>query len=199
MNENRDFTQDTLKRIRSGEKPENSLKKRRLSRIILFIDIIIVVLILAYFNRRGTESYYHTNSLTLNNLEYRFSLVNERKYSNYIFSLTIKSNSTSEEQYYYNKSIADLTIQHDKEIIYKTSIGDNITSIKLLPGEIKTIVKEIDTNYFIKYAKEHTEYIIPKNKTLLALERRHIPLQAIITLNTSEVISTILNFKFEIE
>ncbi|MDY6932966.1 MAG: hypothetical protein SVZ03_01930 [Spirochaetota bacterium] len=199
MIDKRDFTQETLEKIRTGEKPKTFIKRRRLSKIILIIDIIVIVIILAIINQRGHESIYHTTSLILDEMEYRFSLIREEKSSNYVLSVTIKSNSNVEKSYYYNNSIADINIQHAEAKIFNLSIGDNISSVKLLPGELKTFVKGIDISYFRRYAEENPEHITPPQKTLISLEKRHVPLQAVITLNTKERVSTKLNFKYRVE
>ena len=196
--EKKSFTQETLEKIRSGEKSETSEKKKKLSRIILFIDIIIIVAILIFFNQSNSNNPYYSTSLTYGGLHYRFSLTKDNRSGNYIVSLTIKSNIEKQKKEKYIKSIADLSILHSERIIYRTSIGDNVETITLLPGELKNFAKEIDGIHFIALSNDHPEYIIPREKTLLMAEKRHIPLHVEFSINTKEKISTTLNFKYEV-
>lgn len=199
MKEKRDFIKETFERIKLGKKSKDSEKKKRLSRIILFLDIVIIVFILAFFNRKTPRSLYHTTSLKYSGFQYRFSLLRENKSKDYLISTTIISNSKNEKDQYYSQSIAHLTIQHGESIVYKTSIGDNITNIKLYPGESKTFVKEIDEFHFRDYSNKHPESIISTDSSIFMKENMYIPLQANITLNTKEVISTSLNFNYRLE
>ncbi|MDY6968400.1 MAG: hypothetical protein SVR08_07085 [Spirochaetota bacterium] len=199
MNKKSKFTQETLDKINKGEKSESTVKKRRLSRIVLFIDIIIIVLIVVFVTRKDDDIKYYSSSLSLNHLEYRFSIVREKESRNYLFSLSIKSNSTTESKFIYEKSIAQLTIHYNEDIIYSSTIGNNVTSIDLLPGELKRFVIDITADNFNNYAKEHTEHLIHEKRSLWESEKKYLPLSIIIKLNTREAVSTTLSFNHEVE
>ncbi len=194
-----DFTQKTLEKIKAGSGSNKSEKKKRLSRIILFIDIVLVVVILILFSRQSPDIIYHTTSITYNEILYRISLSKEKKTNNLLFSLTVKSNSVKEKTQSYLKSIIHLTVGHNDNVLFKSILGDNITIIKLLPGELKTFVQEIDTFVLKNFAEQHPEFVIPKEKSLFMTEKRHIPMYVIVTLNTKENISTRLEFNYEVE
>ena len=199
MNKRSKFTQETLDKINKGEKSEGTVKKRRLSRIVLVIDIIIIVLIVVFVTRKNDDTKYYSSSLSFNHLEYRFSIVRERESRNYLFSLSIKSNATTAREYVYEKSIAQLTIRHNEDVVFNTMIGDNVTNMRLLPGELKTFVLGINADNFNIYAKEHTEHLISEKKSLWESEKTYLPLLIIIKLNTREAVSTSLDFNHEVE
>jgi len=193
------FSEEILRRMKPGKTPDDTIRKRRFSRIILLIDIIFVILLLIFIYNQTPDPIYHTTSLTYNDIQYRFSITRDSSSNIYILSLTIKSNSKKENNYFYNKSIANFIIKHGDEIIYKSSICKNITNIKLLPGEIKTFIKELEPHIFIEFIENHPEYKTSEKKNLFSFSKKKIPFEIVLIFNTLETVSTKLNFNYRME
>ncbi len=192
------FLKDYIERVKSGKKSPESIRKRRLSRIILVIDIIIVITVLIIFNRNSNEPVYHSTSLSVNDIYYRASITREKESGIYLFSFVIKSESKKEKTLYFNESIAKLDLKYKMNTIYTTIIGDNLQKLKILPGEVKTFVSEINDSVIRQFASEHADVIIPRKKTLFHV-KRYIPLSGIITINTKEKVLARIDFNYMVE
>ncbi len=193
------FTKKTLKKIQSPQGSERLGKKRRISKVILIIDVILVVVIFMVFNRSSNDNEYYSTSVTYNNIVYRFSISKEMETDNYLFSLTLRSNSSVDIIEKFKKSIAEIKIFSNDKFLFRTTLGDNVQSIQLQPGELKTFITEIENRNFSSFAEANPDTISPQSDTLIMFEDKHVLLDTIITINTREKIITDLKFKYEVD
>ncbi len=193
------FTKKTLDKIKTPHGSERLAKKRRISKVILIIDIILVVIIFMVFNRDSNDTEYYSTSVTYNNIVYRFSASKEMDTDNYLFSLSLRSNSNVDITERFKRSIAEIKLYGNDKFLFKTVLGENVQSIRLQPGELKTFITEIGNSKFTSFAEANPDTISPQKDTLLMFEDKHILLNAIITINTKEKIITDLKFKYEVD
>ena len=196
--EDNNFIKNTLKKITTGEKSPETVRKRRLSRIILLIDIIVIIVILIIFRQDSQGPAYYTTSLSINEIGYRASITREQETGSYLFSLTVKSESNRKKIITYSVHLANIDIKYNDNIIYNFALGSGTEQIILLPEEVKTFIHKIDYTAVNKFSQEHNEAIKPEKKTLISA-KRYIPLECIITINTGEKTSAKLNFKYVVE
>jgi hypothetical protein len=197
MSKRKETIQEALDRIHAGKHPESTVKKRKASRIILLVDIVLVILIMIFVYNRAPEKFYSSTSINYGGIQYRFSVTREGRDNDYLFSLTIKNNLHMKKKVAYQNAIAELIIYHGKEEIYKTKTGDNITHLELLPGELKIFISRIDSSIIEGFMSEHPDYIVSAKRSLFSRSKDYIPLTALATINLKEKISTILKFNHE--
>jgi hypothetical protein len=197
MNKRKETLQQALERIHAGKHPESTIKKRRASRIILLVDIVLVILIMIFIYNRVPEKFYTSTTINYGGIQYRFSVTRESKKNEYLFSLTIKNNLQEIKRVAFSDAIADLIIYHGRDEIYKTRTGANITHLKLLPGELKIFINRIDSSTIEGFMSEHPDAIISKKRSLFSRSKDYIPLTALVTINLKEKISTKLKFNHE--
>lgn len=197
MSKRKETIQEAMERIQAGKHPTSTVKKRRASRVILLVDIVLVILIMIFVYNRAPEKFYSSTSINYGGILYRFSVTREDKGNEYLFSLTIKNNLKKAKRVAYINAIAELTIYHGKAVIYKTETGDNITHLKLLPGELKIFISRIDSSIIDAFMSEHPDYVVSSKRTLFSRSKDYIPLTALATINMKERISTTLKFNHE--
>jgi hypothetical protein len=197
MSKRKETLQEALERIHTGKHPASTVKKRKASRIILLVDIVLVILIMIFVYNRAPEKFYSSTSINYGGMQYRFSVTREGKENEYLFSLTIKNNLHVAKKVAYKNAIAELIIYYGKEEIYKTRTGDNITHLELLPSELKIFISRIDNSILDGFMSEHPDYIVSTKRSLFSRSKDYIPLTALATINLKEKISTTLKFNHE--
>jgi hypothetical protein len=197
MSKRKETLQEALERIHTGKHPVSTVKKRKASRIILLVDIVLVILIMIFVYNRVPEKFYSSTSINYGGMQYRFSVTREGKENEYLFSLTIKNNLHVAKKVAYKNAIAELIIYYGKEEIYKAKTGDNITHLELLPGELKIFISRIDSSILDGFMSEHPDYIVSTKRSLFSRSKDYIPFTALATINLKEKISTTLKFNHE--
>jgi len=198
MQKKETFSEKALKRVQSGEHPKSSIKKRRLSRIILIVDGLLVIGLLIFFYNKNPEQTYLSSSVNFKNVEFKFSINSGEKRS-YFFTLEIKSDSNREKQLLFNDSVAELIIKHNNKPIIKRPIGENITRLILQPNGNRRFIELIKGTDIKEYADLHPELIKSRQKTLFQVEKPHIPMKAEILINLKEKISTSIDFNCRVD
>ncbi len=199
MTNNGSFSEKTLRRIRSNQKSESSKKKRRLSKIFLAIDaVVILILLLFFYNRKGPEHSYYSTKINYKELLIRFSISRERTDKDYLFSVSMKSNGTSEKKFIFNNSIGKVTLYYKKEPVAEKIIGPGISGLNLLPGETKTFVENIDSRLLDNFISEKKGLIKYKKRSLIEFDKPKVQFDAEILLNIDEKLSSTIIFEHEV-
>ncbi|MCP4135407.1 MAG: hypothetical protein GY754_30840, partial [bacterium] len=131
MDEKETFTQKTLKSLRTHDGSERRTRKRKLSRIILFVDAIVVVLILIFFQTRTPEEHNRSATINYKDMQIRFSITNQKESGIYLYSITLKSTSKKQTVYTFDKSIAQLRIFHKNNTVITKTIGNDLVRLNL--------------------------------------------------------------------
>ena len=186
--------EETLKRIRSGEKPEGSKKKKRTSRILLAVDAVLIVVILIFFYNRQPQSLYRSSTFNYKDIAIRFSVSGDKATGNYLFSLTMQSRSTKPVVIRCDKNAGTITLRSGDAVIVSEPIGEEITAIKLAPEENRSMARIIEKKVINDFASTHPDNVKEVKRTLIQFEKRHVPVQADLTLNTKDPITVTLEF-----
>lgn len=193
-----DKLKERIERYKEGKPSESTVKTRKFSRILVFINIALLLIILFYAKKPHDISYFSTR-IVHNDLDYKISAAKNEKNKNLILSFTIKSTNSAGRTYYFNRSIASIGLYYDKELLCEVPVGENNPVITLAPHEIKNYVKIIDQTGLKRFCEDHPEFIKPRRKSYLFAEKQHLPLEMRITINVKEPISSILDFYYEVE
>ncbi len=198
MNDPGKAIQERLERFRSGKPSETTVKKRKVSRLILFFNVILIVILLFVARRPGDQGYFSTG-IEYAGLKYRFSVTRAEKTRDCLFSLTVESAAAAAGEYLYTGPVAVIAVLSDGKTVTRAALGDGITRISLRPGELKNFVAVVTRPEFLAFARNNPEAIVPKEKSFLSMEKRRLPLEARITINTKETLSLPLHFTYEVE
>ncbi|HOO73242.1 MAG TPA: hypothetical protein PK926_15900 [Spirochaetota bacterium] len=186
--------EETLKRIRSGEKPDGSKKRKRTSRILLAVDAVLIIVILIFFYNRQPQSLYRSSTFNYKGTAIRFSVSGDKTTGNYLFSLTMQSRSTEPVVIRCEKNAGTITLRSGDTVIVSEPVGEDITAIKLAPEENRSMARIIEKKVINEFALAHPEKVKEVKRTLIQFEKRHVPVQADLTLNTKDPITVTLEF-----
>lgn len=192
----KNFTQETLERIRSGKKSESSKKKRGMSKIILLLDGIIVVALLAYyFNREPGSLSHKSTSVTYKNVNMTYSV--SRIQNEYIFSLKMKSKATTATTISFTNYAATLLIKYNDTLLVRKEIGKTKT-VTIRPKGQKSIVVNVSA-WEIQKRVPAAQLKKKPRKTLFSFGNPVIPLQTELTIHTKSPFELNLPLKHEVQ
>jgi hypothetical protein len=198
MSEN--FTEKTLKRIRSDPNSNGSKNRKNFSRIILFVDALILVILIIYFtsgeNKKPDE--FQTSVINYQGYTIRSSTGIIDETDNYYFSISLKSRDNKKKILLFNNFVGSLKIYHKKRLILEKVIGNNIKDITILPDEVKFFTTEVGREKFDNYLLKNTKKKTIR-KTLFQFGKNSYKLNAIIKLNIDKGISSTLEFTHEVK
>ncbi len=195
MTEKDTFTQRTLERIRASERNPESQKKRKLSKIILVLDGIIVAVVLVYFFSKDDKINYKTTTVQYKSYSFRYSISGSVKRPQ-VFSLSIKSKAKVKTILALKKHLATIEIKH-KNILLLSKNLDTPKKILLSPGESKTFVTLFQYNTIKNAIMTKTPFEMPR-RTLLSTGGKNVTLNTTISIYAGEKIATTLPFNFEV-
>jgi hypothetical protein len=196
MENSEEFKERALRKIRSKESVDDSRRKRRLSKIFLAIDAIIILLVLLYFyDGSGPEEAYYSTKLDHKKMEFRFSVATVKKSKSYLFTLSIKSNREKKSDIAFDGSIARVEIFQKEDKLLEKRLGNGVNMLSMHPTEIKTFAENIGFTLLDKYIQENSDLLQVRKKSLIQFRKQEIDFRARITLNTSEKITSTVEFK----
>ncbi len=196
MGTGEDFKERALRKIRSKESRDNSRRKRRLSKIFLAIDAVIILLVILYFydGSKPEESYY-TAKLDYKMTEFRFSVATEKRSGSYLFSLSFKSKRDKKNTVIFNGSIAEVEVFQDGNLLLTRTLGKGVKSITLFPAEVKSFAENIAFAVIESYIKNNSDKLNVKKRSLIQFRKQWVTFTARPTLNTDEKIRATVEFK----
>jgi hypothetical protein len=196
MGNSEEFKERALRKVRSKDSFDDTRRKRRLSKIFLAIDAVIILLVMLYFyDGDGPEEAYYTTKLDYKKMEFRFSVATVKKSKSYLFTLSIKSNRERESELTFNNSIARIEIFHKEHKLFEKKLGSGVNRFKMIPTEIKSFAENVEFNVMDKYIKENSDLLQVRKKSLIQFRDQLVNFTAKITLNTSEKITATVDFK----
>jgi hypothetical protein len=196
MEKSEEFKERALRKIRSKESVDDSRRKRRLSKIFLAIDAVIILLVLLYFyDGSGPEEAYYSTKLDYKKMEFRFSIATVKKSNSYLFTLSLKSHREKESEITFDRSIARVEIFQKEHKLLEKILGKGVKSLKMHPTEIKTFAENIDFTVIDNYIRENSDLLQVRKKSLIRFRDQEINFRARIILNTSEKITSTVDFK----
>lgn len=187
---------DRLDRFRQGLPSEETTKKRKLSRALVFINLILLIVMLFVF-KRPVERSYHTTSVEFDGALYRLSMVRDTHGGGYRASLSVESTTGEFKTITFDRPLAELSIMYDDSVIDRLELGESTTRLSLHPGETRNFARRIPDTRLIEFRDEHPETLVPPRRTIFSRDQ-HIPLKARLTINRGGKISTTLNFNYEV-
>ncbi len=190
MSDSKNFSEKAFERIKKGERSPESRKKRRLSRILLLADGVLIVLILLFFYGDKKGPIYETASVKFRDLDIRYSVSTEEESGDYLFAMTVKNSTNKPIKYFFKKSLAVLSVRHESKQIFSTIIAEGVKEINLSPGKNKTFVEMVP-----KKNLEITGNRKPARKSLFDFTDTRIPLEAVFVFSPGEEITTSITFK----
>lgn len=188
-----------LERIRNPEQPEDIRKKRRMSKIFIVVDAVLIALIFFYFTGRGTDDEYKKASVSYGALEFSLSVLPEGSGGDYLATLTSALKDGEKKDVTFNKSVANITLKSGDSVIAGRIIGDGTGTIELKAGETKIYSSRISRQVIDVFAAENPRLVISPERTLLSRDKPYLPVKLTAEINIGEGISTSLEFSHRME
>lgn len=198
MTEKESFTQQALERIRSGKSQGDSAKKRRISRILLLVDGILVIFLILYFSNRDSSEDIQTAALTFGKIQSRLTLAKDWERGNLISTLTL-SNQGKEQTITFINNIATLQVRKNDTILLGRTLGNNVKRLPLASGESRTFSSSIPISELRRAAGHSPDDRVKQRKTLFQFQKDYIPLTLTCTLHTEEELSLDIPLRLEVE
>jgi hypothetical protein len=197
MADKESFTQQALERIRSGASQGDSAKKRRISRILLLVDVILVIFLILYFTNRGKEEDIQTGTLSFGNIQARLTLAKNRDRELFMTTLTL-SNRGREQTLAFTGNMAILRVRKNDEVLLERTLGPGLKSLTLAADEARTFSLSIPFSKLRQAAGYPGEERVRQRKTLFQFQEDYIPLTLTCALQTGEKISLELPLRLEV-
>ncbi len=191
--------QQKLNEIQSGQMPESSRKKKKLSRNILLLDIVFIIAILIFYSAIDRDKKYESVSIGSQGIEYILSINSLPKKHTVTVNIVNKKNENTEIAFS-NLSVGKITIndKFDREIA-SFPIADNISSISLAVGETRTYLINVDNSILNEYTKKHNDLIDEPKKKVFSVLNSELKLKVTLSLNSVPQISTSLNYSANVD
>jgi hypothetical protein len=190
--------EERIERYNTGALPEPALKKRKLSRVLVFGNIGLLVFILILFRQPNAEKAFHAE-LNYDNLSYTFNIKRSAKDQLPVFSASIASRAPEEREYRFKSSLGNVSLKYQDAVVYEGVFGEKIDALRLKPDELKKIILRIDESGIRDLIEENPDAVISKRKSFLFNQRQYVPLEAHIKINTIKPVTLRLDFNYEIK
>lgn len=190
--------EDRIERFKRGEVSESSMKKRKLSRALVLINVGILIIILIFF-RQSAEKKNFNAGITYDNLSYTFNIKRSAKEKGPVFSAHVSSRAPEGRDFIFKSSLGSVTLKYKDSIVYEGNFGDKIEALRLKPEEVKKIILHIDETGINDLIEENPDAVIPKRKSYLFNQQQYVPLEALIKINTIKPIILRIDFNYEID
>lgn len=192
--------EEIVRRARTGEKSPSTIKKRRLSRLFLIVDGIIISLILIYlYQSTPKEEQIYKKSITYDQYTFTLYAHPEPEKNKITYSLSILSNSDKNQTLFLKKRIADLNINSGQDLITQKIISKNLSMLLLAPNEKKSFIVTIEDDHIVKYAHQNKHKLVPKENNILLNKKNSIPLNAELIIYTEKKLILNLETKYKVE
>lgn len=188
---------DRIERYRQIQPSESSLKKRKIARVLVFINIGLLVVLIFVFKQPVPKGLFHAR-VEYDSLSYTFDIKRNAGKDTLLFSSLISSTAPAERGYVYKSSIADIVLKYKDTIIYEGVVGEKVSLLRLKPGESRKLVLEISDTGILDFMEENPDAITPKRRSLLS-RQQYLPLEARITINSEKPVSLVLEFNYEVQ
>ncbi len=197
MDDRGDKIRDRIERYKQGLPSEETSKKRKLSRTLIFVNLMLLVVMIFVF-KRPAERAYHTATVEFDGVQYRLSMVRDTRDGGYRAALSVESSPGAVKTIDFARPLAVLSIIYEDSELDRIEFGDSAARLVLHPGETRSFIRRIPETRLREFRKEHPEALVPPRRTIFSREQS-IPLKARLTINTAGKISTTLNFNYEVE
>ncbi|MFW5807485.1 MAG: hypothetical protein ACOC2H_05015 [Spirochaetota bacterium] len=147
--------EERLECIRNGCQTKDTSNKRRISRLIFILDIILIVAIFFYFYNTRDNTAVSSASVKKNGIEYRITCTEND--NAYIFGAFV-AGKTGAESIQFNGYIADLVIYYKETVLLHETIGGK--------EDIVSVSADMVENYFLT---------VPAARLHSALEESSMP------------------------
>lgn len=199
MDNGESFKEKTLKRLRSKEKPYPSNRKRRISRILVIVDIILIVLLFLYFTSDRSDTFYKTSPLSFGNLDIRFSVIKDRDTGNYLLSLSMASNEQEPATYTFDENIASVKVLADSTPVEKIYLGRGVKSLKFQEGERKSFNAILEKQVLNDFIEQSPGGKYDTRRLIIGTAGDGLPVSINLTINYGDGITTYIDFYHKAE
>jgi len=198
--ENKNFTEKTLERIRSGKRVDSSTKSKKISRLILIADAAVIILIIFFLQNRKGDGFYKTVRFTKDKIAIRLSITKDSNSRDYLYSLIIKSNYKQKVTLNFKNEIATININSPKNLITSLHLGQNIKKLEILPNEFKNFITILNSEIIKEHILSHPDDVKKIQKTLIQLSNDYLEVENKIKINfIDEPQKSSIPFKCEVK
>lgn len=190
-------SEEILRDLRDHQNENPSSKRKKYSRMIVFFDALIILIVLLVITNRGNDKAFYTSKVTVNSAEIIYTITEIPETNNILFSLTLKGTDTKDYKIFLNGSLANLVIYDGTIKINETIIGTGMREISLAKDETRVFTSEIDSEVINNYFK-NIKKIKPRKKSLVDFTSRLFQLKSEITLNFKDPLKIPMDFKYEV-
>ena len=190
-------SEEILRDLRDHQNENPSSKRKKYSRMIVFFDALIILIVLLVITNRGNDKAFYTSKVTVNSAEIIYTITEIPETNNILFSLTLKGTDTKDYKIFLNGSLANLVIYDGTIKINETIIGTGMREISLAKDETRVFTSEIDSEVINNYFK-NIKKIKPRKISLVDFTSRLFQLKSEITLNFKDPLKIPMDFKYEV-
>ena len=192
-----DEIKEKIERVRQGLPPKPS-KTKKISGFLIIINLIVILAMVTIYKKTPTRN-YTTTTLEYDRINYNIVIAKNIKTGRHILTIALNSLAPGELTALYHSSIMQITFQSEGQFIYGTEIGRNETRQTFRPFEKRVFETMMDDAKIIDFIDNHPQSLIPRRKSNLIGDPQHLPLTAVIKINTEKPVTLIVELKYETE
>ncbi len=186
-----------LRDLRDHNKEKPTSKRKKYSRVIVFIDALIILIVFIIITNRGNDTAFYTSKVTVKSIEINYTITEIPETKNMLFSLTLKGTDRNDNKVFLQESLAKLVIYDGSKKVYENEIGSGMKEIILANDETRIFTNEISSDILNDYFK-NIKKVKMKKRSLIDFSSRSFQLQSEIILNFSDPLKIPMDFKYEV-
>ncbi|MBN1500889.1 MAG: hypothetical protein JW982_12070 [Spirochaetes bacterium] len=188
-----------LREIQTGKLPEKTRKKKNISRMILFADVIFIIGIIIFFSNRMHQKRYETVSVESDGIEYILSAAEQENRLSITVNIVNKQNKNTVITFQEgNTGLITVKDSSEREIS-SFKFAEGIPEITLSPGESRTYLFNLDRTMLEQYAGKHPDVLIESQSKIFSLAKSDILLNITLDINIEKIVKTGLKYSLQVK
>jgi len=195
MHETSEKVEEFRERVRS-KYPRQKENNFRIPWYVLVVNALLIVYILFMFSRREERDNQEGAVILYRNVEYRLTFVRDRTSGESLAALSLRARGEGRVSTRFREALASIEFYQGGRRVAGEKIGGGVTMLDLSSGETRTYVAPVPVEDIRSYSRTPGAAMTPAKRSLVSLEARHMPLTALLTINTDEAVATMFDYRF---
>ncbi len=177
---------------------KNKSRKRRISRIIMAFDAVVILIILIILGTRNPAPQYSSTMVNISGTEIRFSLGESKESDDYLFTITFREASGNSFKKVLKGKLGQLALLDNEKKILHMEIGSGMKDLLLAPNEVRTFSMNMSKSKLNSYLRT-MKIVKKKKKSIIDLSNQYYNFKARVTIEFPDPLTIPLEVKHEVK
>lgn len=196
-NDTHNRVMDRIRRYHQGLPSEATQKRRKTTRYIVFINVMLLLFLLYLYNR---STPVETAPLTVEfgNGVFQIFTSKNSELRQLVFSMTVRSTGDSPQALTLSNPPVTTTIMHRKDIVHEIRYTVPENSITMKSGDTRKFIMAAPESAFSEFAARNPDSLVPPRKTFLS-RKQFLPVNIVHRINTKIPIAIHVPYSYAFE